>query len=390
MQVKKRYDRVMIRTTNDLKDFCKKVLSYPFVALDTEFIREHSYYPQLCLIQIATSDFAECIDPMAEGLDLKPFFKLLQNKKIIKVFHSARQDIEIFYQLTHKIPRPLMDTQIMAMACGFKESISYQTLTEKIVHTLISKGQRATDWTKRPLTKEQVSYALADVTYLTTIYATLSEQLKQTKRLRWIADEMKILTDPKTYICHPKEAYLKAKESLQKTANPNVLQALWQWREEQAQEQNKPRAHILKDEILTDLVLAHPTTPADFQNLRDLPKKILQEAVMEQLIFLIQKALSKKVKKQKKGLSPLTGAEKQTITFMKIILDTVAQQQAVAPILIASTSDLAEILRKNKKAKPLCGWRKKVFGELCLDFLAGKISLHFNPTTQQMDFEKTS
>ena len=377
----------MIHTTADLTALCKKISAYPFVALDTEFIREHSYYPHLCLIQVATTDFAACIDPLAEGLDLKPFFKILQNKKIIKVFHSGRQDIEIFYNLTKKIPTPIMDTQIMAMACGFKESVSYQFLVEKITHTLISKGQRITDWSKRPLSKEQLTYALGDVIHLTSVYTALHQQLTKMRRLSWIREETAALTDINLYKCNPKQAYLKAKESIRHTANPNVLQALWQWREEQAQTLNKPRAHILKDELLNDLILAHPTTEESLKNIRELPKKMLTDPMMTTILSLIQKALKKRIPKHGDKIIPLTKQEKQTIEFMKIILQTVAHQNEVAPLLIATTADLTEILRKNKKARPLTGWRKKVFGTTCMAFLSGKISLRFNPKTGQMDIE---
>ena len=262
----------MITETSELGALCAELERGPYVALDTEFMRDQTYWPKLCLIQAAGTNIEAIIDPMAEGIDLSPFYKLLAAKKVVKVFHAGRQDIEIFWHRANVIPEPLFDTQIAAMVCGFGEAASYETLVRRIAKAEVDKSARFTDWSRRPLSKRQLEYALADVTYLRVVYEHLSKELEKTGRNVWVREELATIMDPTTYQLEPANAWRRLKARSSNKRFFAVLASIAAWREREAQERDLPRNRILKDEALTEIA-AHPPANAEaLEHIRAIPK----------------------------------------------------------------------------------------------------------------------
>ncbi|MEM8935482.1 MAG: ribonuclease D, partial [Pseudomonadota bacterium] len=261
----------IITTTSELETFAAALAERPFAAIDTEFIREKTYWPVLCLIQAAADDLEAIIDPLAEGIDLTPFLELLADKSVVKVFHAARQDVEIFYQLMNAVPEPLFDTQVAAMACGYGDQISYEALMRGVLNAKIDKGSRFTDWARRPLSDRQLSYALSDVTHLRDAYPTLRDQLESQARLSWVEEEMAALVEPSLYFIEPENAWKRLKTHALKTKEIGPFIKLAEWREAQAQMRDVPRNRILKDDALMELARAQPSTPKELGRARSVP-----------------------------------------------------------------------------------------------------------------------
>ncbi|HSV29168.1 MAG TPA: ribonuclease D, partial [Candidatus Omnitrophota bacterium] len=260
----------MIADTASLAEFCQRLASAPYVTVDTEFMREKTYYPQLCLVQIGGPDDAKAIDPLAPGIDLEPLFELLRNPKVLKVFHAARQDVEIFLHMMGSVPAPLFDTQVAAMVCGFGDAVSYENLASQLARARIDKSMRFTDWALRPLTEKQVQYALGDVTHLRVAYEKLVKKLEKNGRIEWLAEEMAELTTPETYRVNPENAWKRLKPRSSSPKFLAVLKELAAWREREAQERDIPRQRIVRDENLMEIAAHHPTSVEELSRTRGL------------------------------------------------------------------------------------------------------------------------
>ncbi|WP_370931955.1 ribonuclease D [Bartonella sp. DGB1] len=373
----------LINTNPQLIESLKSIEHTDFVTIDTEFIREKTFWAKLCLIQIATRDKVILIDPLAENINLQPFFDLMQNKKILKIFHSARQDIEIIYHLSKIIPEPIYDTQIAAMICGYNDSISYEKLVSDICKKNLSKASRFSNWENRPLSAQQLEYAEYDVTYLVDIYLYLKNKIEQQNRQTWGDDELAILTDKNTYDSSPELAWHKIKYNFKKSKEKSILQNLAFWRECLAQTNNVPRSHILKDEILIDIAQQQPKTINSLFKLRRFPLNSLQKKLYaEDIINCVKNSTDQiiddlpKIKKYKNFPSELQGK----LEILKLLLKIIGEQEKVAPRLIASVADLEKfILAKDKsESKLFQGWRKKIFGAKATKLLNGQLALKIN------------
>ncbi len=364
---------MMITTKKELKELCALLKKEKFIAVDTEFIRERTYYSTLCLIQIATPSLATCIDPLSQDMDLKPLFKIMSNKKIIKVFHSGFPDIEIFHDLTGKVPRNVFDTQIASMVYGLGESVSYQEMVRKICRVKLDKSCRLTDWSARPLSKEQIKYALCDVTYLVKAYQKLSALLQKDGRDSWIAEEMQSLCDEKKYLNEPSEQWKKIKTTSENTQFLNVLREVAAAREEYAQSHNRPRRFVLKDEVLLSLASSCPRNIEELKSTRGIPGGIEKSSLSEMLINAVKKGL----KSRKKPTLPekkSAGHQKPVVDILRLLLSSVAENSGVAPSLIASHDDLIDMAQNHLKLK---GWRYELFGKVSDDFLSGKTAIRY-------------
>lgn len=377
---------MMIENTKKLADVCKRFEKCEFVTLDTEFIREKTYYPVLCLIQIASKDEAYCIDPLSADLDLAPLLGLLQNKKVLKVFHAARQDVEIFYQLTGKVPDPIFDTQIGAMVCGFNESVSYQQLVQELTGVSLDKSMRYTDWSKRPLSEKQIQYALCDVTHLVHVFEALKSQLKKSGRMAWLKEEMAVLTNPRTYDVDESTAWQKYKTPFNKPQQLHVFAKVTEWREKMAKMKNKPRRHILKDEVLLELAAAHPENKQELAQLRGLPNGFEKSSHASEILEVIRQAMADKsgvyVPSWKRPA--LTNGQRNLSELLKFLLSVVAEELGVASKVIATTDDIADFILGDKEAKVLSGWRYDVFGKKAEALKEGKISFYFDPKRKKV------
>lgn len=369
----------VITDNKDLQKLCKTLSTAEFITIDTEFLRERTYYPKLCLIQVAGPDAEPyAIDPLAKGLDMAPVYELMENEKVLKVFHAARQDLEIFYNLTGKVPTPVFDTQVAAMVCGFGESIGYNNLVARICDAHIDKGAQFTDWSRRPLTKKQLSYALADVTYLRDVYLELSQELDKEKRTEWVKEEMKILTSAETYQNPPELAWLRIKVKTRERKVLAVLKEVAAWREKEAQRRDVPRNRVLRDETMVDIAVHTPQNGDDLQRIRNIPGDMIRGKHADSLM----KAIAKGLKTPKEDCPQLDKKERfpsdlvPVLEMLKMLLRIQASEHDVAAKLIANTSDL-ELLALNDKADipVLKGWRYKVFGKEALALKQGKITL---------------
>jgi len=365
-------------TTAALAEFCTRAATRDFVTVDTEFLRETTYWPKLCLVQAATEDEAILIDPLAPGLDLAPLFELLANPAVTKVFHAARQDIEIFVKLTGAVPNNIFDTQIAASVCGYGDSASYDSLVRAIVGTEIDKSSRFTDWSARPLTEKQRLYALADVTHLRVIYRALVEKIGEMDRWDWVEDEMSLLTHIGTYIVNPEEAWERLRLRLNKPRDLAALKALAAWREQRAQDNDQPRGRIIKDDALGELALQRPTSPEAFDKLRAVPRGFGRSSAGGEIIALLKaiEALPKSelpILPQKPGGPSPKGAVGDLI---RVLLKAVSEQHGVAARILANSDDIdALVLDDNADIPALKGWRRKLFGDKALAIKHGRIGL---------------
>ncbi|KFL32453.1 ribonuclease D [Devosia riboflavina] len=368
----------LIVSTEALSAFCERAAQFDFVTVDTEFLRETTYWPRLCLIQVATDDEAVLIDPLADHLDLKPFFALLANPSVTKVFHAARQDIEIFVKLTGAVPHNIFDTQIAASVCGFGDSASYDSLVRAICKVELDKSSRFTDWSARPLSEKQRLYALADVTYLRDIYRELRKQVEQTRRWDWVEDELTVLRSIDTYVVQPEEAWERLKMKINRPRDLAALKVLAEWRERKAQTSDQPRSRVFKDDALFDLAMQRPLTPDAFDKLRAVPRGFGRSSAAAEIIELLkgvealQKADLPTLPERYRGPSP-KGAVGDLI---RVLLKSVAEQHGVAARILATSDDIdALVLDDDADVPALKGWRRKLFGEKALAIKHGRIGL---------------
>ena len=368
----------LISRTDELKEACEKLGRAPFIAVDTEFMREQTFWPKLCLVQIAADGMEVLIDSQAPDLDLTPLFDLMVNEKVVKAFHSARQDIEIVHHLAGVIPHPIFDTQVAAMVCGFGEAVSYSMLVKRLLNRNLDKTSRFTDWSRRPLSERQLTYALGDVIYLRDLYPRLKAQLDQSERASWLNEEMAVLTDPATYELHPEQAWKRLKMRIKTPKALAVLMELAAWREREAQTQDVPRARILKDEALYDIASQTPRSQEDLGSLRTLHNGFARSsrgrAVLE--------AVSRGLERDPKTIPPIERGEpmppeaQAVVDLLRVLLKATAGRHGVAPKLIATSDELEEVARSDDIDVPvLRGWRKKLFGDDALALKRGELAL---------------
>jgi ribonuclease D len=368
----------MIVTTAQLAAFSARAAKYDFVTVDTEFLRESTYWPKLCLLQAATADEAVLVDPLAVGLDLEPFFDLLDNERVTKVFHAARQDIEIFVKLTGRMPVNIFDTQIAASVCGFGDSVSYDNLVRSVTGVALDKSSRFTDWSARPLSEKQKTYALADVTHLRDVYRKLRQQLDETRRWSWVEDELATLRSIDTYVVRPEQAWERIKVKLNRPRDLAALKALAAWREARAQANDQPRSRILKDDALAELVIQRPQTAEDFEKLRAVPRGYGRSSAAGEIIALVKevealpKAALPPMPERYRGPSP-KGAVGDLI---RVLLKAVSEQNGVASRIIATSDEVdALVLDDDADVPALKGWRRKIFGDKALAIKHGQLGL---------------
>jgi ribonuclease D len=369
---------ILITTTEELADLCQRLATADYVTVDTEFMRESTFWPILCLAQIAGPDDAVAIDTLAPGMDLSPLFDLMANESVVKVFHAARQDIEIFHHLDGRIPAPLFDSQVAAMVCGFGDSVSYEALASKLARAQIDKSSRFTDWSHRPLTERQLEYAIADVTHLRVVYERLADQLEKSGRTAWVAEEMAVLNDPAIYEQHPDNAWRRLKSRSTDGRFLAVLREVAAWREHEAQTRDLPRNRVVRDESLLEISARKPTTVDDLSRTRGVSHKLAAGVMGEGIMAAIKKGKAvpevdwPKVTKSRppsRGIGPV-------IELLKVLLKIKCDENDVAQRLVANTADLEQIASNdNADVKALQGWRRELFGEDALALKAGKIAL---------------
>ncbi len=368
----------IVTSSHDLTSACQRLSTSDYVAVDTEFMREQTFWPQLCLIQLASPDDALIVDPMAPGLDLAPFWALMGNESVVKVFHAARQDIEIVYARAGLVPHPVFDTQVAAMVCGFGESVSYVNLVKSVTGADLDKSSRFTDWSRRPLSAGQLEYALGDVTHLRDVYKHLKTDIEAANRLAWLNEEMGVLTDPKTYESHPEQAWQRLKLRVKNRKALAVLMELAAWRERLAQAQDVPRSRILRDEALYDIANQAPTTAEQMSQLRTLSEGFSRSARAREIVEAVKKGLErdpKSVPAINRG-QQLSADSTALIELLRVLLKAAAARHRVAPRLIAGSEDLERIAVETEPDIPaLKGWRRRLFGEDALRLKRGEIAL---------------
>jgi len=372
-----------ITTTAELAVFCDKLKGQPFVAVDTEFMRETTYWPKLCLIQAAAPNVEAVIDPLSEDMDLEPFLEVLRDEAILKVFHAARQDVEIFNNLK-AMPRPLFDTQIAGMAAGFGEQIAYDALVRQMLRIELDKSSRFTDWARRPLSDNQLTYALADVTHLAALYPMLRERLEKEGRLGWVTDEMSSLTDPALYDVEPENAWKRLRPRKHTAKYLAVYRAVAAWRERMAQQRDQPRGRILKDDAIDEIATQAPTDAEAIDRMRSVPKGFSGSRFGPDLLDAVREALKDPeayapvIERSRPSTSPAAGA---VVELLKVLLKARAEEAGVASKLIATVSDL-ELIANDDEAdtSALKGWRREAFGEDALKLKRGELALVLDGT----------
>ena len=369
----------IVETNEALRAFVAELAPAPYLALDTEFLRDQTYYPKLCLIQVAAPGIEGIIDPLAHGLDLGPFYDLIRRPDVVKVLHAARQDIEIFYLQGGVLPDPLFDTQVAAMVCGFGDAASYETLARKIAHVEIDKSARFTDWSHRPLSKRQLEYALADVTHLRVIYEWMRAKLEKTGRAQWVAEEVAALQDPTLYKLDPDQAWKRLKPRTSNKRFLAVLAALAAWREREAQSRDIPRGRVLKDEALTEIAAHPPETPEGLDRIRAVPKGFANSRMGKGLMEAIalggeapppDGAVAEHKQRRRREPSPAV------VDLLKTLLRLRAEEAGVAPRLIANAEDIEKLAaHEDDDVAALHGWRNDVFGRDAIAMRKGELAI---------------
>src|SRR6185437_4535162 len=367
----------LITTTSQLAETCERLARHKVITVDTEFLRETTYYPLLCVVQMASPDEAVVVDALAEGIDLTSFFKLMADEKVLKVFHAARQDIEIIVHLAKIVPHPIFDTQVAAMVLGYGDSIAYDQLVQRINGHRPDKTHRFTDWSRRPLTKEQILYAASDVTHLRDVFTVLDADLKKRGRSNWVSSEMEVLTSPKTYDFHPERAWIRLKTRVRKPKEVAVLIEVAAWREQEAQERDVPRGRVLKDDVIGDIAVQAPTTIERLASLRSLPRGFERSKWGEAIVEAVKRGLArdpKTVPRFERSKPPING--QATVELLKVLLRMTAERHAVAAKVIATVDDLDRIAADDDADVPaMSGWRRELFGEKALALKQGRLSL---------------
>jgi ribonuclease D len=366
-----------ITTTGKLAEVCARMAREPFVTVDTEFLRESTYYPQLCVAQMASTHEAIVVDALAQGIDLAPFFALMADESLVKVFHAARQDIEICWHEAGLIPRPIVDTQVAAMVLGYGDSISYDQLVQRITGDSLDKSYRFTDWTRRPLSEAQLAYAISDVTHLRDIYLKLSADLEARGRIDWMREEMKVLTSPDTYRFEPEHAWERLKTRVRKPKELAILMEVAAWREREAQERDVPRGRVLKDDAIGDIAVQAPTTIERLGNLRSLPRGFERSKWGEAIVAAVRRGVARDPKTLPRLERPKPAANGQaTVELLKVLLRMTAERHGVAAKVIATVDDLERIADDDEADVPaLHGWRRDLFGEKALALKQGRLLL---------------
>lgn len=366
-----------IISTKELAEACERLARHPFVTVDTEFLRESTYYPQLCIAQMASPDEAVVVDALAPGLDLAPFFALMANESIVKVFHAARQDIEIVWHRAGLIPHPIFDTQVAAMVLGYGDSISYDQLVQRITGDLLDKSNRFTDWTRRPLTDAQLTYAVSDVTHLRDVYQKLLADLGRRGRTEWVSEEMDVLTSPDTYKLEPEKAWQRLRTRVRKPKELAVLIEVAAWREREAKSRDIPRQRVLKDDLVADIAVQAPTTVERLSGLRALPKGFERSKWGLEIPEIVKAGLARDPKtlpSLERNKPAPNGAA--IVELLKVLLRMTAEQHAVAAKVIATVDDLEQIAADDEANVPaMKGWRRELFGEKALSLKKGRLAL---------------
>lgn len=379
----------VIDNTSALEQFCAALADQEFITVDLEFLREKSYYAKLCLIQVGSSQDCAIIDPLAPELNLSPFFDLMQNEKLLKVFHSGRQDIEIIFNLSGKIPTPVFDTQIAGQVTGFGDAVSYENIVKQVLHIELDKSNRLSDWSKRPLKENQLNYALADVTHLVHVYEYLRDRLKENGRESWLAEEMQILCSPQTYTVDPTEAWQRIKHRSHNARFLTILRELAAWREIRSQRRNTPRQSFIKDDMLLQIAASRPSDKDELCSLRNMRPDIATGKLGEEILDILAYATTLP---QSAYVTPphdkeLSSNNNALYEFLKLLLKIKSQQEGVVGRLIATDDDLKLFARRRSAKVPFMkGWRRKIFGEDALALCSGELFLAYNPTTAQIEF----
>jgi ribonuclease D len=367
----------LITTTSDLEAACGRLARHSFVTIDTEFLRETTYYPLLCVAQLASPDEAVVVDALAPDIDLKPFFELMASERVMKVFHAARQDIEIVWHRAGFVPKPVFDTQVAAMVLGYGDSISYDQLVQRITGDSLDKSHRFTDWTRRPLSPAQIAYALSDVTHLRDVYQALVADLSRRGRSDWMMDEMEVLTSPDTYRCEPENAWMRLKTRVRKPKELAVLIEVAAWREREAQSRDVPRSRVLKDDTIGDIAVQAPTTVERLAALRSLPKGFERSKWGEGILDAVNRGLAREPKTLPRIERPRPAPNgAATVELLKVLLRMTSERHGVAAKVIATVEDLDRIAGDDKADVPaLKGWRRELFGEQALALKHGRLAL---------------
>jgi len=367
----------LITTTDALAAFCKPLAESDYVAVDTEFMRERTYWPKLCLAQVAGADEAAAIDALADGIDLSPLDELMANPKVLKVFHAARQDLEIFYLRMNKVPGPLFDTQVAAMVCGHGEAASYESLATKLAKARIDKSSRFTDWSRRPLSERQITYAISDVTHLRVVYEHLRRQLEKSGRLSWITEEMAVLNDPATYRADPEQAWRRLKP---RGASPRLLGTLKEvaaWRERTAQRIDIPRQRLLRDEQLLEIASHAPKTVEELALTRGLGRGFAEGWQGREILEAVDKArtLPEEQLPSREKLPEQLRAPGAVVDLLRTLLRLKAEQAGVAARLVASADEIDRLAAGKRDVHVLHGWRNEIFGKDAVALLEGRLAL---------------
>lgn len=368
----------MITSTEELAAVCARMARAASVTVDTEFLRETTFWPKLCVVQLADDEGPAVVDALAPGLDLAPLFALMADEGVLKVFHSGRQDIEIFHHLSGHVPHPVFDTQVAAMVLGFGDSISYDQLVQRTTGVVLDKSSRFTDWSRRPLSDDQLTYAIADVTHLRDVYARLSQDLEKRGRADWLVEEMEVLTSPATYAAHPEDAWQRFRSRIRKARDLAVMIEVAGWREREAQERDVPRSRVLKDDALVEVAARAPRTVEALGGLRAFPRGYERSRAGQEILEAVSRGLERDVATlpglefDRKG----SGANPATVELLKVLLRMIAERNAVAAKIIANIDDLEQIAADDAAEVPaLSGWRRELFGEQALKLKAGTLAL---------------
>jgi ribonuclease D len=366
----------VITTSEDVAAVCARMARHPFVTVDTEFHRETTFWPILCLVQLATDEEAVAIDALAPGVDLAPLYALMANRHVLKVFHAARQDVEIFWKLGGVVPAPMFDTQVAAMVCGYGEQVSYSELVRSLTSATVDKSSRFTDWQRRPLAPAQIEYAIGDVTHLREVYRTLEAKLAAASRREWLDDEMKVLTTEDTYAQPPERAWERFQGKARKPRDLAVLMELCAWREREAQTRDVPRARVLKDDLLVEVAYAAPKSAEELGNLRAVSRGLERSKAGEEILAAVARGLERDPKTLPKLERERRSGGAATVELLKVLLRQASEESGVAARMIATTDDLEAIARSDRASVPaLSGWRRKLFGARAIELKHGRLAL---------------
>ncbi len=376
----------MIQDNDSLAALCEHASRFPYATIDTEFMRESTYWPKLCLVQIGTPKAAHAIDVLAEGIDLSPLLRLMADRSVLKVFHAARQDLEIFFHVSGHVPEPVFDTQIASMVCGYGDSIGYERLVQELTGQTLDKGMQYTDWAVRPLEPRQIAYALSDVTHLRSIYTKLSEELEETGRTSWLSEEMAVLTDPETYRPDPENAWKRIRFRHRKPRNLAILRELASWREVTAQKKNLPRSWILKDETLADIATRAPRSTHELASLRSVGREKRWRSHASAVLAAVDRARNLDPSHYPTPPEqPAQPGQRTNSELLRALLKLKCTRYRVAQKIVASASDLDRIAKDDAADVPaLSGWRREVFGHDALRLKRGEIAITMQGNTLRL------